>query len=71
MQQLVLARALNAAILLPDFFANVEPGLRRVACAPWPMLELPIWLVINPEIRGSPAADVTIAWLEDCLAGFR
>jgi DNA-binding transcriptional LysR family regulator len=66
-QQLALARALNAAILLPEFVAESENGLRRVAAAPWPLLEAPIWLVVNPEVRGSPTAEAIVCWIEDSL----
>ena len=66
-QQLALARALNAAILLPEFVAESESGLRRVAAAPWPLLEAPIWLVVNPEVRGSPTAEAIVCWIEDSL----
>jgi len=69
--QLILARALGAAVLLPDFLARHEAGLLRVAAAPSPVLKTPIWLVVNQEVRGSPFAEIVTSWIEDTLAEFR
>jgi DNA-binding transcriptional LysR family regulator len=71
LQQLVLARALGAALVLPSFLAQYEPGLRRVEAAPSPLLEEPIWLVVNQEFRGTPAAKAAIAWIKANLIDLR
>ena len=71
LQQLELARALGAAIVLPDFIARREADLRRVAAAPNPLLELPLWLVINQEVRGLPAMESTARWIKLCISELR
>lgn len=70
-QQLELARALGAAIVLPDFIARREADLRRVAAAPSPLLELPLWLVVNQEVRGLPAMEAVAHWIRLCLSELR
>lgn len=70
-QQLVLARTLGAALVLPSFLARYEPGLRRVEAAPSPLLEEPLWLVVNQEFRGTPAAKTATAWIKANLIDLR
>lgn len=66
-QQLTLTRALGAAVVLPDFVARREAGLRPVEAAPSPVLEAPLWLVVNQEVRGSPSAEAVTSWIEESL----
>lgn len=70
-QQLVMARALGAAILLPVFVAEREAGLRRVQEAPSPALDEPVWLVTNREVHGLPAAKAAADWIISSLAELR
>jgi DNA-binding transcriptional LysR family regulator len=70
-QQIVLARALDAAMVLPVYLARRQPDFLRIAAAAFPLLELPIWLVANPETHASPAAGAVAAWIETCLAELR
>lgn len=70
-QQIVLARALGAAVVLPVFLARRQPDFIRIAAAPWPVLELPVWLAMNPETHASPAAGAVAGWIEDCVAELR
>lgn len=70
-QQLELARALGAAIVLPNFIGRREAGLRCVAAASSHLLELPLWLVVNQEVRGLPAMESVARWVRQCLSELR
>lgn len=71
LQHVALAKALGAAVVLPDYMARRAGGLARVMAAPFPLLELPLWLVVNPEMRGTPALRAVERWLEAALAELR
>ena len=70
-QQIALAKALGAAVVVPDFLARREAHLGRVAAAPWPLLDLPLWLVVNQEMRGTAATEAVAAWIVQNLSELR